>query len=166
MKQSNPSRRAPGESLVPSRPPATRGEVTVRVRYCECDPMGVAHHAAYVPWLEMARTELLRVSGISYADMEAAGLFLVVVRLDIRYQAPARYDDELAVTTKVVASGRARLDHEYEVYRLDPVHGKTTLLSTATSTLACVDATGHPRPLPDWLVPPAVIPPAVNPRAT
>ncbi|MFO0084137.1 MAG: acyl-CoA thioesterase, partial [Phycisphaerales bacterium] len=52
--------------------------VRVRVRYCECDPMNVAHHAAFIPWLELARTELLRTSGVSYAHLEAAGVFLVV----------------------------------------------------------------------------------------
>jgi hypothetical protein len=44
----------------------------MRVRYAECDPMGVAHHATYLGWLEIARTELLRAGGVSYAQLEAA----------------------------------------------------------------------------------------------
>jgi acyl-CoA thioester hydrolase len=116
--------------------------------------MAVAHHAAYIPWLEMGRTELLRVSGVSYADMEAAGVFLVVARLDIRYKAPARYDDELAIVTTLTGGGRARLDHSYEVWRYaGPESGKVALLATAESTLACVDAQGKVRALPEWLIP-------------
>ncbi len=125
--------------------------------------MGVAHHAAYIPWLEMGRTELLRASGVSYADMESAGVFLVVARLDIRYKAPARYDDQLAVVTALTGGGRARLDHAYEVWRHDPAAGKVALLATAESTLACVDAHGHVRALPDWLQSPR---PQATPTAT
>jgi acyl-CoA thioester hydrolase len=116
--------------------------------------MAVAHHAAYIPWLEMGRTELLRVSGVSYADMETAGVFLVVARLDIRYKAPARYDDELAIVTTLTGGGRARLDHSYEVWRYAGAEsGKVALLATAESTLACVDAEGKVRALPEWLIP-------------
>ncbi|MFM9956723.1 MAG: acyl-CoA thioesterase [Phycisphaerales bacterium] len=137
--------------LTPARPPALEGTVRLRVRYCECDPMGVAHHAAYIPWLELARTELLRVTGVSYADMERAGVYLVVARLEARYKAPARYDDELEILTKVSGGGRARIDHEYEVWLWTQDAGRTRLLCTASSTLACVDSTGHPRALPAWL---------------
>lgn len=129
-----------------------QGDIPVRVRYCECDPMGVAHHAAYIPWLEIGRTELLRPAGISYAEMEAAGVFLVVVRLDVRYKSPARYDDQLVLLTRVTGTGRARLDHEYELWRDEgDGRGRTTLLATASSTLACVDSTGRPRAMPEWL---------------
>ena len=48
--------------------------------------MGVVHHAAYIPWLEMGRTELLRDAGISYAQLEAAGTFLVIVKLSCSYR--------------------------------------------------------------------------------
>lgn len=140
------------DDLKPVAAPALEGAVRVRVRYCECDPMGVAHHAAYVPWLEMGRTELLRVSGVSYSEMERAGVYLVVARLEARYRAPARYDDELEIVTRVSGGGRARIDHEYEVWLWTPESGRTRLLCTASSTLACVDGSGHPRALPGWLV--------------
>jgi len=55
------------ETASPARPVPLEGRVRVRVRYCECDPMGVVHHAAFIPWLEMGRTELLRDAGVSYA---------------------------------------------------------------------------------------------------
>ena len=144
-------RRATG-SLSPTGDVPTTGELCVRVRYCECDPMGVAHHGAYVPWIEMARTEMLRESGVTYAHMEAEGIFLVVTKLELKYKAPARYDDELLILTKVTGGGRARLDHSYEVWtREDGKKGR--LCAQATSTLACVDENGRPRALPVWLTP-------------
>lgn len=126
----------------------------LRVRYCECDPMSVAHHSAFVPWLEIGRTELLRAAGVSYAQMEAAGIFLVVTRLDLRYKAPARYDDLVVVVTRVTGGGRVRIEHEYEVWRdAEDGRGKSVLLATAASTLACVGAEGAVRELPAWLAP-------------
>lgn len=137
----------------PQRPLVVRGEFRTRVRYCECDPMGVAHHASYIAWLEEARTELLRGSGVTYRDLEAAGVYLVVTRIEIKYRRPARYDDSLVIAARVTGGGRARLDHAYEVRRArsDGGGGNEELLAEASSTLACVDGAGAPRPLPDWL---------------
>ena len=147
------SRAAPTGELRPLAPPAATGETRFRVRYSECDPMGVAHHASYFPWLEMGRTELLRTAGVSYADLEARGVFLVVARIEARFKAPARYDDELVLVTRVSGGGRAKIEHEYELWHdAGDGRGKTTLLMTGASTLACVDAGGRPGPLPAWLM--------------
>jgi len=153
------------EPPAPAEPLPKRGEVTLRVRYAECDPQGVAHHSSYVAWLELARTELLRGArhidpatgfatyhgGVDYAAMERAGVFLVVAKLALDYKAPARYDEHVTVTAEVVGGRRARLDHAYAVYRCKPDGSKGELLTTAASTLACVGRDGRPRPLPDWL---------------
>jgi acyl-CoA thioester hydrolase len=91
---------------------------------------------------------------VSYAQMEAAGIFLVVTRLDLRYKAPARYDDLVVVVTRVTGGGRVRIEHEYEVWRdAEDGRGKSVLLATAASTLACVGAEGAVRELPAWLAP-------------
>jgi acyl-CoA thioester hydrolase len=138
--------------VAPSGSVPVEGEIRLRVRYCECDPMGVAHHSACVPWFEMGRTELLRGTGVTYRAMEEAGVLLVVTRLDIRYKQPARYDDELVLVTRVSGGGRARLDHSYELWRdSGDGRGKSELLATAGSTLACVGTEGKPRALPEWL---------------
>lgn len=117
----------------------------VRVRYCECDPMGVVHHANYAIWFEMGRTEMLRSQGGNYRDLEAAGRFLVVVDLATRFKRPARYDDELTLTTFMLEATPARLRHGYELTRGQDI------LATATSSLACVDAHGSLQPIPAGL---------------
>ncbi len=140
--------------LAPNRPIPSQGEVRIRVRYCECDPMGVAHHSSIVPWFEIGRTELLRQSGLTYAHMEQRGVLLVVARLDVRYRSPAKYDDLLVLETTVSGGGRARVDHAYELWRdEEDGRGRSALLATGSSTLACVDTSGSPRPLPEWLRP-------------
>ncbi|MDA0974389.1 MAG: acyl-CoA thioesterase [Phycisphaerales bacterium] len=125
------------------------GTIEIRVRYAECDPMGVAHHSAYAPWFEMGRTELLRSSGGNYRDLEAAGVLLAVVKLSIRYKRPARYDDLLALETRVASLGHVKIEHEYELRLGDEV------LATAETTLACIDREGRARPLPASLTNPS-----------
>jgi len=120
----------------------------IRVRYCECDPMGVAHHSAYPVWLEIARTELLRSQGQAYRDLEAAGVFLVVAKLSLRYRRPARYDDELDLTVVSLPTVGVKLEHHYEVRR------GGELLATAQTTLACVDGDGKLRVVPEAVLNP------------
>ena len=59
--------------------------------------MGVVYHARYLVWFDMARTEHLRRTGLSYREIEEHGYRLVVAELGVRYLRPARYDDELRV---------------------------------------------------------------------
>ncbi|MEM9916373.1 MAG: thioesterase family protein [Planctomycetota bacterium] len=122
--------------------------VPIRVRYQECDPMNVAHHSVYPVWLEIARTELLRSMGQTYRDLEAAGVFLVVAKLSLRYRRPAMYDDELEVTVTALPTVGVKLEHKYEIRR-----GKE-LLAAAETTLACVDRDGKLRPVPDKVLNP------------
>ena len=119
------------------------GTTAIRVRYAECDPMGVAHHSAYPVWLEIGRTELLRESGLTYRDLESQGIFLAVVDLHIRYRRAARYDDELTLHTALTNITRVKIEHSYELKR------NHELLATASTTLACLDRQGRPQPLPD-----------------
>lgn len=121
-------------------------EIEVRVRYPECDPMGVVHHTVYPVWFEMGRTEMLRAAGGNYRDLEAAGVFLAVVRLESRYRRPARYDDLLRVRTTLRAAGPVKIEHTYEVFR------GGELLAEGSTTLACLDHEGRARPIPDSLV--------------
>lgn len=135
----------------------TSGVLEVRVRYCECDPMGVAHHAAYAPWLEMGRTEMLREAGITYAHMERDGVFLVVAQLEIRYRRPVYYDDLLEIRSRVASAGRVKIEHEYEIVLLESgaraaqARSPGDVLTRASTVLVCVDGSGAVRALPDWL---------------
>ena len=122
-----------------------REVIPIRVRYVECDPMGVAHHSAYPVWFEMGRTELLRATGLDYATLEREGVLLAVVTLEVKYQRPARYDDELQLTTTLVSCGHVKIEHRYELRRNDE------LLATARTVLACLSRDGSPREVPEAL---------------
>ncbi len=121
------------------------GETQIRVRYAETDRMGLLHHANYLVYFEQARTELLRSAGLSYRDLEDQGYLLVIVKAEVHYRTPARYDDFLTIRTKVARMTSVRIDHRYEVFR------DNTLVAEGSSTLACVDREGRLQRLPDAL---------------
>ena len=92
-------------------------ETTIRVRYQETDGQRRLHHANYLTYFEVGRTEMLRATGVTYRDFEDAGLFLVVSEVACSYRAPADYDDLLTVRTRLEKSGGASLRHAYEIVR-------------------------------------------------
>jgi acyl-CoA thioester hydrolase len=120
--------------------------INIRVRYPEVDGMGYLHHSRYLQYFEMGRVELLRHLGHSYAELEARGVMFVVIKAEVRYKAPARYDDELTLQTKLVKATHVRYDHEYVLTR-----GSTVLAEGATS-IACVDPAGELQKIPDDLL--------------
>ena len=74
---------------------ASRAVSRVRVRYAETDQMGIVYYANYLVWFEVGRTDLLRLTGWSYREMEADGFALPVVEAHCDYRQSAKYDDEL-----------------------------------------------------------------------
>lgn len=125
--------------------PITQHTIEIRVRYPEVDPMGYLHHSRYLQYFEMGRVELLRAGGHTYADLERDGVFFVVAKAEIKYKSPARYDDVLSLTTKLVRQTHVRFDHQYELRR------GGLLLAEGQTTIACVDRTGRLVPIPDPL---------------
>ena len=134
-------------ALKQSDTPPDRCELDIRVRYFECDPMGYLHHARYLEFFELGRTELLRRAGHTYRDMEQRGHFLVVARAQCKFVKPARYDDVLTLTTRIERVTSARIDHGYELKR------SGTMLCLGQTTLASVDGQGKLACIPDYLVP-------------
>src|SRR3712207_3442402 len=119
--------------------------INIRVRYPEVDAMGYLHHSRYLQYFEMGRVELLRASGHSYAEIERRGILFVVVKVECKYKAPARYDEELSLTTRVARQTHVRIDHAYELRR------DTTLLAEAQTTIACVGRDGQVMQIPEFL---------------
>ena len=92
-------------------------ENEVRVRYAETDQMGIAHHANYLVWFEVGRSELCRAKGFSYKEMEQEEALMVVAESYCRYKSPAFYEDILTVRTKVEEIRSRSLRFIYEVHR-------------------------------------------------
>jgi len=123
-------------------------EIFVRIRYGETDQMGVVHHGNYALYLEMGRTEWLRVFGVSYKDMENSGIMLPVISMALNFKKSAYYDDVIKVTTQLKKTPLVKIEFEYLI-----TNEKDEILVEATTTLAFLDMkTKRPMKCPDYLL--------------
>ena len=88
------------------------------VRYAETDMMGIVHHSRYYPWFEVARTDFIKKSGISYTEMEKMGVMLPLTETGAKYLYGLKYEDEVMITCRLMKLSVARCEFNYEVYKL------------------------------------------------
>ena len=120
----------------------------VRTRYSEVDRMGYVYYGNYATYFEVGRVEAMRVLGISYAELEEAGIMMPVIRMEIEYKKPAFYDEELTIITRVKEMPRSRITFEYETW-----NAKGELLNTALTELVFVDSkTMKPQRAPQVII--------------
>jgi acyl-CoA thioester hydrolase len=104
--------------IQPSSSHGAAAHARVRVRYAETDQMGVVYHANYLIWFEVGRVELMRQRGLDYKRLEIEeGCWIAVVEATARYKAPARYDDELIVETRVTTVRGPLIRFGYKIIR-------------------------------------------------
>src|ERR1700734_2927270 len=92
-------------------------ETRVRVRYAETDQMGVVYHANYLVWFEVGRVEYMRMHGLNYKQLEEEGCMIAVVEATMKFRAPAKYDDEVVVETKLLVARGAIIRFGYRIVR-------------------------------------------------
>jgi acyl-CoA thioester hydrolase len=124
------------------------GLLHLRVRYSETDQMGTFYNSRALEWFECGRTEWIRHRlGLSYAQIEARGVFLPLVEAHLQFRGGARYDDLLAVSTAAGLAGRARLRFDVQIHNQST--GKPVVRGYTIH--AFTDATHKPIRPPDWL---------------
>ncbi|HEY9228443.1 MAG TPA: thioesterase family protein [Gemmatimonadaceae bacterium] len=119
-------------------------DVEFRVRYAETDQMGVVYHTNYLIWCEVGRTDFIRARGMSYADMERAGVGLAVSDLSARFHSAAKYDDMVRVRTTLAEVRSRGITFDYVITRVET--GQR--LVTARTALVSIDSSGRPTALP------------------
>jgi len=124
-----------------------RCSVEFRTRYAETDQMGIIHHANYLAWCEIGRTDLIRRLYKPYAEVEKDGVLLAVTEVGLRYHASARYDELVRVTTTLQQVRSRAVEFAYLIERVE-ADGSTTRLVTARTGLTPIDRSGRPRALP------------------
>ena len=117
----------------------------LRVRYAETDQMGVVYYANYFVWCEIGRVEYLRELGFTYKTMESEDeCMLPVVEASCRYKAPARYDDEVVLETRVTGLRQHVIKFGYRMLRA----ATGELLAEAETVHVVVDKDMQKRPMP------------------
>jgi acyl-CoA thioester hydrolase len=107
----------------------------ILVRFAETDAQGIAHHASFVVWLEVARVAYLSEHAGGYLAIQAQGLEALTTAVEVRYHRAAHFDDRLRIWTRCVDIRGARFRYEYAVER-DGV-----LIAEGATSHATVDAT-------------------------
>jgi acyl-CoA thioester hydrolase len=119
----------------------------VRVYYEDTDAGGVVFYANYLKFFERARTEMLRAMGYEQDELIAnEGIIFVVRSIQVDYLSPARFNEQLQVSAKVVLAKKASLTFEQAITRDDEV------LCKGSVRIACLDAqTMRPKAIPETL---------------
>lgn len=106
------------------------------VRYAETDQMGIVHHSVYPIWYEAGRTDYIKMFGISYTEMESAGVMMPLINLTCHYGIPAKYEDVVVVETRATKLSAAKMVLYYEVKR----KSDGVLLGSGTTEHGFVDS--------------------------
>ena len=128
-------------------PDGFRSAYDIRVRFAETDAQGIAHHASYVVWLEVARVAYLADHAGGYRSIQAQGIEALTTGVSVDYRASAAFDDVLTIHLRCVGIRGARFRYEYRIER------DGELVATAETLHATVDAaTRQPTRVPPWFV--------------
>jgi acyl-CoA thioester hydrolase len=118
----------------------------VRVRFAETDAQGIAHHASFVVWFEVARVAYLEAFAGGYRAIRERGLEALTTEVHVRYHRAAEFDDVLRIGTRCAELRGARFRYEYRVER------GSELVADGWTAHATVDrATYRPTRVPEWL---------------
>ena len=115
---------------------------SVRVYYEDTDFSGNVYHAAYLKFLERARTEFLRANGVHHSELAREGIAFAVRSMAIEFEAAAHIDDLLTVLTIPTGATGARLMLEQSIWRGDK------RLVQAKMTVVAITTAGKPARLP------------------
>lgn len=119
----------------------------VRVYYEDTDAGGVVYHSNYLKYMERARTEWLRSAGFSQPVLanDLAAVF-VVANMSIDFKAPARFDDQLNIQSRILESTGTRFQFEQNII------GDDVLICSAIVNVVCVDSvTFKPKRIPEQI---------------
>ena len=118
----------------------------IRVRFAETDAQGIAHHASFVIWLEVARVAYLERHAGGYQAIRERGIEALTTEVHLRYHRAAGFDDALTVWARCVDLRGARFRYEYRIERAGE------LVADGYTRHAIVDReTYRPTRVPDWL---------------
>lgn len=116
----------------------------LRVRYNECDPLGIVFNANYLVYADIAINELWREHLGGYESMMESGLDLAVVEANLRYFGPLKFDDEVDIDIRVDHIGDKSMTTVTDLTR-----GEDEICSI-TMTYVCIDSeTTTSRPVPE-----------------
>lgn len=108
----------------------------IRIHYALTDQMGVVYHGHYAQFYEIGRTEALRSLDLTYKEVEASGVIMMVTEIHSKFLRPALYDDLITVVTTVK---ELPLHHKI-IFHSELFNEKDKLLNIGDVSLYFMDA--------------------------
>jgi acyl-CoA thioester hydrolase len=108
----------------------------LRVRYAETDQMNIVYYGNYAQYFEVGRVEAIRQLGFSYKNIEATGIIMPVVEMQVKYVRPARYDDLITIKTTL---RELPTSHKITFYQ-EVLNEQEKLLTAGTVRLYFIDS--------------------------
>lgn len=118
----------------------------LRVRYGECDAQGVVFNAHYLAYFDININELLRAACGSYQAMVERGADIVVAEAQLRFRAPARFEDVLTLEIGIARLGTTSITSEHRIVRDGELVVDGMLRHVVVDPETMIKA-----PIPDWL---------------
>ncbi len=108
----------------------------IRIHYALTDQMGVVYHGHYAQFYEIGRTEALRSLDLTYKEVEASGVIMMVTEVHSKFLRPALYDDLITVVTTV----KELPVHHKIIFHSELFNEKDKLLNIGDVILYFIDA--------------------------
>jgi len=123
----------------------TTTTITYRICYEDTDAGGIVYYGNYLRYLERGRNEFLRERGMTVRSFQEEGILFPVVEVNLRYRAPALYDDLLEIETCILSAGKASITFDHKIRR----HGEAQILVEGTVQVACMTSGFKARRIPE-----------------
>jgi acyl-CoA thioester hydrolase len=118
-----------------------------RVTYSECTVGNHVYYARYLDLLEAARGEFFRALGAPLLSLQAQGITFPVREVRLRYEAPARYDDVVAIELWITELDRLWLKFGFAIR-----DAAGALLVTGGTDHICAATDEKPKRMPRGLL--------------
>ncbi|TAN60016.1 YbgC/FadM family acyl-CoA thioesterase [bacterium] len=116
----------------------------IRIYYGDTDCGGVVYYAKYLTFFERGRTELLRELGVPMAKLNDEGVMFVVIKAEVKYLSPCRYDDLITLDTQITETSGATITFSHSITR----EGATAIAAQGITAVASIGRDGKPIRIP------------------
>lgn len=126
--------------------PLMTHDFKMSVWYVDTDQMGIVHHSNYIRYYEAARCDMMKQTGISYAEVEKQGIMMPILDVTSKYISPLYYGEDITIRVSIREIPTVRVTFYYEVF-----NSADKLVNVGSTTLGFMHAdTRRPTRTPKW----------------
>jgi YbgC/YbaW family acyl-CoA thioester hydrolase len=130
-------------------PSALPFRIQQRVRWSDCDPLGIIWYGAYLKYFEAAEHEMMRAAGLPFETLRLEKKVQIPRKaFQVEFHSPAQMDELLDVEVGVVKIGQTSITFRFEVYQADE---RLHRASATLTVVSVVKESLQKKPVEPWL---------------